>query len=308
MQIRQSKKFWKKKQRLFIIGMLSLALINFAIFWVYVNIQSIVMAFQDPGTGAFSFINFKTLFDALGHGRPLVDNPQVFSVDAIVNTLIFFAVSLFFITPVSFVFSYFLYKKIWGYKVFRVVFFLPSIISVVVLTSLFGYMFSTKGIVTEIFMWLTGSETTPIFFGEERYALTCLILYNIWTGFGTNIILFSGAMSRIPEELMEYNKLEGVGFARELVQFVAPLIWPTFSTVIIFACVGIFNASGPILFFTTGNFRTNTISYWIFAQVYQAGGIPEYAAAVGLFFTAIGVPFVMVVKWLLGKVGQDVEY
>ena len=291
---------WRKKQQFFIIGMLSVALINFVIFWLYVNFSSILMAFQTPADDKLTLVNFKNLFEEFGRKDSVISS-------GLVNTLKFFAVGLLVITPLSLIFSYFLYKKIAGYRIFRIIFFFPSIISVVVLTSLYGYMVAPEGIVTKIVMFLFGMEKTPILLGESRYALTTIIFYCVWTGFGVNIVLFNGAMARIPYDIIEYDQLEGVGFARELFQIVVPMIWPTISTVLVLAVVGLFNSSGPILFFTLGQHDTYTISYWIFEQVYMKS-VYEYASAVGLFFTIVGLPIVMIVKWLLDKVGTEIEY
>lgn len=299
-QKKSKSSFWKKRQRIFVIAMLVPAIVNFLVFWLYVNFSSILMAFQSPGIEGLTLSNFLNLFEEFTRPDSVISS-------ALINTLKFFAVSLIIITPLSLGFSYFLYKKIFGYKFFRVIFFFPSIISVVVLTSLYGYMVAPEGLITKIVKALFGMEDTPLLLGESRYALKTIIGYCIWTGFGVNIVLFNGAMARIPEEVMEYNKLEGVGFGRELIQIVVPMIWPTISTILVLAVVGIFNSSGPILFFTLGNHNTYTISYWIFEQVYMKS-IYEYAAAVGLFFTILGLPLVMVVRWLLDKVGTDIEY
>ena len=288
------------KQTLFIIGMLSVAFINLAIFWVYVNISSILMAFESPADGSFTLINFEQVFREFGRSDSLLPG-------ALLNTIKFWGAGFFIITPLSLLFSFFVYKKIWGYKIFRIIFFMPSIISAVVLTSLFSFMVGVDGPITKAFMWIAGLERTPILLGESRYALNTIILYNIWTGFGTNIILFNGAMSRIPEEIIEYDKLEGVGYFRELIFIVLPLIWPTLSTILIFSIVGIFNASGPILLFTQGNYDTYTISYYIFENVSKNVRM-EYSSAIGLVFTVIGVPIALGAKKLLEVIGSDIEY
>lgn len=290
----------QRKKLIFVIAMLSVALIHFLLFWLYINYKSILLAFQTPASNELTLINFQNLFAEFRLPDSVI--PQ-----ALKNTMIFFSVSLFIITPVSLFFSYFIYKKIAGYKIFRIIFFFPSIISVVILTSLYSSLVSVDGFIAEWLQKLFGLETIPNLLGESRYALVTIIIYCIWTGMGVNIVLFNGAMARIPEEIIEYDQLEGVGYMRELVQIVVPLIWPTLSTVIILAVVGMFNASGPVFFFTMGNFNTYTISYWIFEQVYIKE-IYEYASAVGLFFTMIGVPIVIVVKKLLDKVDSGATY
>ncbi len=302
-QVKKTKsKYWRNRQTGFIVGMLSVAIVNFLVFWVYVNISSILMAFESPGVEGFTMINFENVFKEFSMPDSVLPN-------ALWNTLKCFAVALVIVTPASLFCSYFLYKKIFLYKFYRIVFFLPSIINVVVMTCLFSYMASInpEGILTKIIQGILGLKRPPILFGDSRYAMNTILLYNIWTGLGVNIILFSGAMARIPEDIIEYGKLEGLGFGRELFQVVLPMIWPTMSTVLVLAIVGLFNASGPILFFTKGAFDTYTISYWIFDQVYHRG-VYEYAAAVGLIFTFIGLPIALLAKWGLGKIGTDVEY
>ena len=292
------------RKNLFIVGMLSIAIVHFLVFWVYVNLSSILMAFKNvtiEGT-KWGFGNFKIMFDSFR-------NPTSELRGAFVNTMIFFAVNLLIKLPLTFICSYFLYKKIKGYKYYRFVFFLPSIISAVVLTSLLKYMVNPGGPLPRIYEMLWGREA-PLFLADSDYALGVILFYTIWSGFGVNIILFQGAMSRIPPEIIEAGKIDGVGMTRELFQIVTPLVWPTISTVVVLAFVGIFSSSGEILLFTKGLYDTYTISYWIFELVQGIKGTVnlEYASTVGIFFSVIALPIVLLVKRGLEKITESVEY
>lgn len=292
------------RKNLFIVGMLSIAIVHFLVFWLYVNLSSILMAFKNvtiEGT-KWGFGNFKIMFDSFR-------NPTSELRGAFVNTMIFFAVNLFIKLPLTFICSYFLYKKIKGYKYYRFVFFLPSIISAVVLTSLLKYMANPGGPLPRIYEMLWGREA-PLFLADSDYALGVILFYTIWSGFGVNIILFQGAMSRIPPEIIEAGKIDGVGMTRELFQIVTPLVWPTISTVVVLAFVGIFSSSGEILLFTKGLYDTYTISYWIFELVQGIKGTVnlEYASTVGIFFSVIALPIVLLVKRGLEKITESVEY
>lgn len=292
------------RKNLFIVGMLSIAIVHFLVFWLYVNLSSILMAFKNvtiEGT-KWGFGNFKIMFDSFR-------NPTSELRGAFVNTMIFFAVNLFIKLPLTFICSYFLYKKIKGYKYYRFVFFLPSIISAVVLTSLLKYMVNPGGPLPRIYEMLWGREA-PLFLADSDYALGVILFYTIWSGFGVNIILFQGAMSRIPPEIIEAGKIDGVGMTRELFQIVTPLVWPTISTVVVLAFVGIFSSSGEILLFTKGLYDTYTISYWIFELVQGIKGTVnlEYASTVGIFFSVIALPIVLLVKRGLEKITESVEY
>ena len=292
------------RKNLFIVGMLSIAIVHFLVFWLYVNLSSILMAFKNvtiEGT-KWGFGNFKIMFDSFR-------NPTSELRGAFVNTMIFFAVNLLIKLPLTFICSYFLYKKIKGYKYYRFVFFLPSIISAVVLTSLLKYLVNPGGPLPRIYEMLWGREA-PLFLADSDYALGVILFYTIWSGFGVNIIRFQGAMSRIPPEIIEAGKIDGVGMTRELFQIVTPLVWPTISTVVVLAFVGIFSSSGEILLFTKGLYDTYTISYWIFELVQGIKGTVnlEYASTVGIFFSVIALPIVLLVKRGLEKITESVEY
>jgi ABC-type sugar transport system permease subunit len=289
------------KKYIFVYSMLSIAIVNFIVFWLYVNLNSILLAFKQTNASGtvFTLDNFNMLFREFG--RDTSELPM-----ALRNTLIFFSVNLFIILPLSLFFAYYLYKKIIGYRLYKFIFFLPMIFSSVVLVSIYKGILGPNGPVSILYEFLFHVKA-PFFLVDSRYALQSIIIYCIWTGFGLNMVLFSGAMLRIPESVIEYSKIDGVGQFREIFQIVIPLIWPTISTLLLVSIVGIFTASGPILLFSEGKYQTNTISFWIFWQVTQYKSY-EYSSAVGLFFTAIAFPIVMTVKYILNKIGNDAEW
>ena len=122
----KKKKLTKRKlgEYIFAYGMLILPIIQFCIFYIWINSNSIIMAFQefdgysDNGGELFiwSLYNFQRFFDEWS-------NPSSMVVSALKNTLKYFAAGVCMI-PVSFIVAYFLYKKVWGYKFIRVVFYI----------------------------------------------------------------------------------------------------------------------------------------------------------------------------------------
>ena len=112
-------------------------------------------------------------------------------------------------------------------------------------------------------------------------------------------------MNGISQEVIESATLDGCGWVRELISIIIPMIWPTFSTLLLTASVGIFTASGPVLLFTKGGFNTYTISYWIYAQMLEGGDL-EFASAVGISCTIVGFPVVLLIKYVLNKIGDKV--
>ncbi len=290
-----------RSRRIFIAGMLSVGLIQFAVFWVYVNFNSILMAFQQntrAGT-VWSFKNFERFFHEFAR-------PQFELSLALKNSLLLFLVGTLMSLALSLLFAYYLYKKVRWSGFYRVVFFLPSIISAAVLVALFKYIVAGNGPLNELLSIIAGYKVDIEWVIDEQFSMMTILFYCLWTGFGSNIVLLTSAIYRVPADLTEYAKIDGVGMTRELFQLIIPLIWPTLSTLLVFATAGLFTNMGPVLLFTQGQFKTMTLGYFIFDKV--TGHQYEYPAAIGLIFTAIGLPLVLGVRWLLGKVYEDVSY
>ena len=118
------KKKQKIKELLCIWSILIIPLITLCVFWVYGTIQSIPIAFEhrfNDGTIEYDFSNFQYLISTFSE-------PNSILLQALTNTLIYWSVGFFFLMPACFLMAFFLYKKITGYKFFRLVFFFPSII------------------------------------------------------------------------------------------------------------------------------------------------------------------------------------
>lgn len=285
---------------LFVLSFLIVQIVCFFVFYIAVNINSIVLAFDVP-EGEKWYYNFKYFLDVASTTLP------VFS-SYLPNTLKFFVVE-WVLLLISCVFSYFIYKKIKGYRFFRVMFFLPSIICSTVLVMLYKKMIAVDGPIMALYTALFHPDSTPELLANSNTAMTVIMIYMLWVGFGGKILLLGGAMARLPEDVMEYGKLEGIGAMRELFTIVLPMIWPTLSTLIIMIMTGIFTATGPILLFTEGAYNTTTISYYIWTMVYGASsGAYPMASAVGLFFTIVGLPIVIIVRYICNKIDSGVTY
>ncbi len=297
----------RKKTAIFIITMLAIPVINWLVFWLYINIQSIGLAFLDARTKQFTWDNFKYFWDQL----TLAGGSGILFI-ALKNTLIYFGSTVLIVLPISLVISYFLYKKIAGYKIFRVIFYLPAIISGMALVAAYKELIG-PGNLWDMFLHLFGKSVPQKGYLNDAHSATVVILiYTIFTSFTSNVLLFSGAMARVPTEVLESAKLEGCSPFRELIELIFPLIWPTFATQLVFTMTGIFTASGPLLLFNPPDGST-TISYWIFTSVYgpNGNGAAENAynlvSAAGLCFTLAGLPIILGVRKLTDKI-DPVEY
>jgi len=292
----------KTKDYIFVALMLLIPVIHFIIFWVIVNFNSILLAFQrlDVETGELYFTtkNFQTVFKEL-------QSSEIRS--ALINTLLTSGFSIFFLLPWGFFITYFLYKKIPLTGVWRLFLFLPSIMPAIFFTSIFKYAIYPQGPIGKLWLLLFNKEI-PTFFLEVDYGKWAVLGYFFWTNFGGQFILFMGAMARIPTQLLEAGQIDGAGMRVELLQIVFPLCWSTFSMILILNVAGLFTASGPILLLTGGAADTETISYWIFRHVQAGESTLFMPSALGIVCTVVVFPIVTIVRWACDKVWADVEF
>ena len=285
---------------IFCYAMMFPAIASFIVFYVYINFSSILMAFQVPvGAGGefeWGFGNFSYFFKEMSYGDSLFN-------EALVNSLLFWVCNTYMDLPVAILFCYFIFKKIWGYNTLRVLIYLPNIVIGTVTSALFKQVIALNGPIA-VLISNFGWQMQPLYQSSST-AMPFLIFYNFFYGIGGNFILLGGAMNAVSEETLEAAKLDGCGWFRELVQLIIPMCWPTLSTMLITSMAGLFTSSGPILLFTQGAYGTYTISYWFYECLLNGNNL-EASAAIGIVFTIITTPIVLLWKKLLFKLDDKI--
>lgn len=286
------------RKHIFCYSLLIIPLVHFFIFWVLVNVRSLILPFQHEVTGSFTMVNFSQIFDMFKAGGELVI--------ALKNTVLYYVqhmATAFMIAPL---FAYFLFKKILGYRIFNLVFMIPMMVSSIIMITIYKNMVSIDGPLAFLIDKLFGAEFPPLLY-DDKTATGTIIGYCIWTGFGMNLILFSGAMAKIPPEIIESVQLDGITFFREFISIELPMIWPTLSITLLLSVNTIFSSTGPIIYFTQGMYNTYTINYWFYANVIVLGNY-EKAAALGMCLTIAGAPLAVIVAIVRKKLKTDVTY
>lgn len=299
-----AKSRYKRNQLIFIWGGLAIPLISWIVFYWYVNFSSFVQAFQNR-LGEWSFENFVTVYDSIVNPG----NDRGSLATAFSNTWKYFVLEIVVKYPIQLIVCYFLYKQVKGYKFFRYVLYLPAVISGVALTGLFKEFIAPGGPLE-----LLGVDV-PLqgFLGSPLTATPTIMVYTVWVCVCGHMLLLCGAMNRIPVDVLEAARLDGIGPARELLSLILPMIWPTLSTLLILTCTGFLNSSGPILLLApdTYTLSTTTINYWIFEKVYangtHMGGQYNLVSAAGMVLTVVTVPIILALRKLLDLI-PSVEY
>lgn len=297
------------KKRIFIACMLSWSIAHFLVFWLYMNFNTILMTFQRFNVLTakeewYGFVRYERIFKDMFLGQ------DIFLKNSLKNSLLVFPVNNLIILPLSFIASYFLFKKVPFSNTFRVIFFFPSIVSIIVLTMSFRFMFHTDFGTFSMLLKKVFGISPDYFSSMSPTAIPMVFIFCVWAGLGYNIILMSGAMARIPTDILEYGSLDGVGPFRELIMIILPLIWPTLSTLIILNTLGVFGffIQPMLLIGPDGGYMGNGSTVALRVMYFIKAGAGNEAAAIGLMFSIFGVPFIMLFKWALGKISADVEF
>lgn len=293
-QCKTKKKFdWKGY--LFVWSILLMPVILFIYSNGILNVEVVRLAFQNA-KGEWTLGNFAWAI------RDMTEEGSVM-MESLKNTMLFFVNSIIVINFFNLLLSYFLFKRVLGYKIFRIVLYLPSIIGSVAFSLVFKAIIGAGGPVYEIMEKMFG--VAPEIFADSRYAMKGILFYVSWTGLGG--LFYQGAMARIPTDVFEAAILDGITPWKEFTKIIIPMIWPTITTLLILSFTGIFSASGPILLFTKGEYGTFTISYWLWDQVYTWNAVHS-AAVVGLIYTLIATPIVFIFRKVALKVQESVQY
>ncbi len=296
-QTKHNKKSMKSRGVAFYSLTFALPVIQFCIFYIGVNFNSILLTFKEYDTvkGEYSFAafeNFSKIFDSLSSGNELAY--------AVKNSLLLWASNTLIGVTLALLFSYYIYRKKPCSGFLRVLLFLPQILSSIVMSF--------------IFMFLVGRGLTsigfPDYLNELETQFPTLIFYNVWVGFGSSVLLYSGAMGQVSTEMLEAAEVDGASDFVAFIRLVLPSIFPTITTFLVTGVAGIFtNQAALFNFFAQGaKIESYTIGYYLFQKVAATNaGFSQYplAAAGGLVFTFVAAPLTLLVRYLLEKFGPS---
>ena len=297
---RQKNMMSAKRERLIFYSLgIALPLLQFFVFYLYVNINSFVLAFEklDYQNGGYVFAgfeNFKQIF--------LDFKATTYLQSSISNSLILFIWSTIFGSAFAIFFSYYIYKKYPGGGLFKFILYTPHILSETVFVLMFSFFVDNA--IPELSKLWFHKEIVPPLASDLGTKMFVVMFFSIWVSFGTKVLMYSGAMSGISESIIEAGKLDGITPLRELISVVIPMIWSTFSTFMVASVIGIFTNQMSLytFFLDKADYSLYTFGYYLFKSV-QTAQISEYPylSAMGLLLTVIAVPLTLGVKFVFDK-------
>lgn len=284
--------------------LMAFPVLHFCVFYVYVNANSIAMAFQnvDPVTGeiTWTFANFADQFKFLTTG-PALNMLRVSLLGYVIHLVVGLTTGL--------MFAYYVYKKRTISSMFRVLMFLPSIIPAIVLVTIYRYFADNAfpEIIAELFNL---KETPQGLFSNNETRLAVIIFYDIFVSFGTSVLVYTNKMDSIEPSLIEAAKIDGATQFQEFWHIVLPM---TFSTISVFLVTGVASIfMNQMFLFSFYGWAPpadlDTFGYYFFRKTSEATTYNDKQSlcslsALGLIFSAIAIPLTFGVRYLLHRYG-----
>ena len=132
-------------------------------------------------------------------------------------------------------------EKIKGQSFFRVVFYIPNILSIVVISGIFSAIYKPEnGMLNSIIGFFT-NMTDPILWKGEKLVMVSIIIAMVWQAIGYYMVMYMASMSSVPQSLYESAGLDGAGRVTQFFQITIPLIWTNIRTTLTFFIISTIN-------------------------------------------------------------------
>lgn len=295
--------------RVFYWVMFAIPLLQFCIFYIGVNFNSILLAFQKiTPTTTGRIIKFDRFNQFKIFWEQYLTTPD--GLNAVKNSLIYFVFSICVIIPLGLIFSYYIYKGSLLSGMFRTLLFMPSVICALVLVIFYQYIVDKA--IPEFVEMITGNKIEGLL-TSSKTAFPTLIFFNFWFSFGPSTLVYVNAMTQIDPSVVEAAELDGATGLKQFWHIILPMIFSSITSYLLISIVMVASnqlAAFDFFKFGASNYEVQTIGYVLFRLVaIDSGSGANYtiAAAGGLLLTLVVAPLTLLVRMALEKLGPKTE-
>lgn len=132
-------------------------------------------------------------------------------------------------------------EKIKGQNFFRIIFYIPNILSVVVISGIFSAIYKPDNGLLNSIIGLFTNLTDPILWKGESLVMISLIIAMIWQAVGYYMVMYMASMAAVPLDIYESSSIDGAGRVRQFFQITIPLIWTNIRTTLTFFIISTIN-------------------------------------------------------------------
>ena len=283
---------------LFYCALLILPLLQYFLFYVCVNFNMIKLAFS-----SYDVLTFKSTFVGFDNFVSVFRSLFFEQVNAyrFINSLIVYLVTTFVCMPLALAFSFYINKKAKLSGFFQTILYFPNVISTVALVVIFKYFLDNGA--PALLKTIFGISINGVY---SAHTYGVILFYTVFTGFGTQVVLYSSAMSGISPSVVEAARVDGVSYFGELIHIALPLIYNTVTTFLIVGFAGFFTNQMNLYTFlgeqTPDTMQTMGVYIYLItksatAQISKLNPI----AAMCLLFSVIAAPITVFARKLFAK-------
>lgn len=253
------------------------AVILFFIFMIVPTFNVFRMSLYEKGayTPGETFVGLKN-FRTLILDTKFIQYMQNMILLVVVVTIITFAFALVFAGILS-------REKIKGQNFFRIIFYIPNILSVVVISGIFSAIYKPENGMLNSIIGMFRDMSNPILWKGEKLVMVSVIIAMVWQAIGYYMVMYMASMASVPESLYESASLDGAGRIEQFFHITIPLIWTNIRTTLTFFIISTINMA--FLFvkaMTSGgpNGASNVALNYMYSQ--KDAGLFGYSMAIGV--------------------------
>lgn len=284
----------KTAQRVWGYTFVAPALIILGVFMLLPILQIFYYSLTDwnGGIGA-NYIGLKNYID-------IFNNPDFYTV--LKNNLVILLLGVPVWTIFPLVIAMILYEEIKGYKFFKTVYFFPSVLSIVIVGTLFKTFFGYVGPVNLLLRSLGLDNLALEWLAEGKTSLPIIVLAVNWAGFGSAVLIYLAAMSAIDPSIHEACQLDGASWWKKSIYVTLPCIKNVVSFTIVLNIIHAFSQMfSYVLVMTNGGpgYESTVLEYFIYLKGFRAGDM-GYASALSVILFVL-VCLINVIQSLMGR-------
>ena len=249
--------------------------------------------FQTIGLSFLDYSNniYHASFAGLENYVAILHNPVFYKV--MLNTIIYLVVAVPILAIIPLFLAILINQKIKGITLYKILIYLPVIVSIVVAAIAFKWLYAEQGILNYLLNvfhihsigWLT----------DPKYAIYSVIIVTIWKGIGYYMMIYLAALMSVPKELYEACDIDGAGFFTKHLTVTIPHIMPTIALVTTISSISAMKIFAEIYVMTKGGplNSTKTIVYYIYEKAFENLDL-GYASAMAVILLVIVMAFSLV--------------
>ncbi len=246
-----------KRESILGVAFASPWIIGFLVFTLYPILSSLF----------YSFTNYNTFnspkWIGLNNFIAIFKNPDFFK--ALTNTLYYVAISVPINLILGVLIGLLLAQKTFGVRLYRTIYYLPNVLSVVAVSFLWKFLFDPNGPINSL-LEAIGFKNPPIWLADKVFVKPAIIIMGAW-GVGATVIIFLAAIKGVPSVLYEAAVIDGAGAFTRFKVITLPAISPTIYFNLIMGIIGSFQSFLTAYIMVGGG--PNKASYFYGQLVYE---------------------------------------